>query len=112
MMLTATAEKSYGSGAEDGPGVAEAGGEATLNATSGDMDAVGAGGRHVAENWEWERFDSWGGNPASKSSGVGDIEGGPEAFRVAENPRGDRQGVGGGVELPSSTDNPRLEDLP
>ena len=50
-----------------------------MDATSEDTDAAGAGGRHVAENCEWERFDVWGGNPASNSSGVEDREGGHEA---------------------------------
>ena len=41
-----------------------------------------------------------------------DIEGSPKASGVAENPRGYRQGVGGGVELPMGTYNPVVEELP
>ena len=41
-----------------------------------------------------------------------DIEGGPEASRVAENSGGDCQGLGGGVEFPRGTDTPRLEEFP
>ena len=31
---------------------------------------------------------------------------------MAENPGGDRQGVGGGVELPRGINTPRVEELP
>ena len=43
---------------------------------------------------------------------MGDIEGGLEAYGVAENPGGDCQGVGGGVESPRGTNTPRVEELP
>ena len=39
-------------------------------------------------------------------------KGGPKASRVAENPRGDHQGVGGRVELPRGIDTPGIEELP
>ena len=47
-----------------------------------------------------------------ESPGVGDEEGGREASGVAENPRGSRQGVGGGIELPQGTDTLRVSELP
>ena len=43
---------------------------------------------------------------------MGSSEGGREAFRVAENPGGDRQGVGGRVELPRGIYTPQVEELP
>ena len=43
---------------------------------------------------------------------MGGKEGGRKAYRVAENPQGDRQGVQGGVELPQGIDTPRVEELP
>ena len=39
-------------------------------------------------------------------------EGGHEASVVAENPGEDRQGVGGGFELPRDIDTPGVEELP
>ena len=50
--------------------------------------------------------------PAGESSGVGYGEGGCKASGVAKNPRGNCQGVGGGVESPRGTDNPGVEELP
>ena len=49
---------------------------------------------------------------ANKPSGVGDKEGGREAARVAENPRGYSQGVRGGVESPQGIDTPIAAELP
>ena len=37
---------------------------------------------------------------------------GPKAFGIAENPRGDCQGVGGKVESPRGTNTPGVEELP
>ena len=59
-----------------------------------------------------ERVSSRRETPAGESSGVGYGEGGCKASGVAENPWGDRQGVGGGVESPRGTDNPGVEELP
>ena len=49
---------------------------------------------------------------ASEPSRVGGNEGSREAYRVAENPNGDRQGVGGGVELPQGINTPGVGALP
>ena len=54
----------------------------------------------------------WRGFPASEYSGVGGSEGGREPSGVAENLGGDRQGVGGGVELPRGINTPGVEELP
>ena len=43
---------------------------------------------------------------------MGEIEGGPKAYGVAKNPRGNRQGVGGGVDSPRGTNIPRVEEFP
>ena len=67
------------------------------------MDAAGAGGSNGAESRERERVSGQWENPAGKSSGIRDGEGGPKASGVAENPEVDCQGVGGGVELPRGT---------
>ena len=106
MTRTGTAEESEESGAEDGPGGAAAGWGATLDATSEDADAAGAKGRYGAKKREGEKL--W----ASESSGMGSRESCPEASGVAESPRGDRQGVGGGIELSMGTHTHRVEELP
>ena len=49
---------------------------------------------------------------ANKSPGVGGEEGGNEDSRVAKSPRGSRQGVGRGVELPQGNDTPGVTELP
>ena len=49
MTLTATAGESEGSGTEDGPRGAAAGGGATLEAISEDADTAGEGDRHGSE---------------------------------------------------------------
>ena len=49
---------------------------------------------------------------AHESPGVGDEEGGRKASGVAEKPRGSRQGVGGGVELPQGADTPKVATVP
>ena len=54
-MLTTRAGELEGSGTEDGPGGAAAGGSATLDATSEHADTTLAGGRHGAGNREIER---------------------------------------------------------
>ena len=100
-----------GSGAEEGPGGAAAGGDANSDATSKHVDTTGAGGCHGAEKRETERVSGQQENRAGESSGVGNREGGPEASVVAENPGGDRQGVGGEVQLPRGTDTPGVENL-
>ena len=85
MMLTATAEESEGSGAEDDPGGAVAGVGATSDETSKEAAATGAGGCHRAKKRERERVTVWQENPVGHSSGVGEREGVPEASVVAEN---------------------------
>ena len=70
------------------------------------------GGRHGAENREKERVAGRWENPASKSSRVGDREGGDKAFGVGENPGGNRQGGRGGVESPRGTNTAGVEELP
>ena len=47
-----------------------------------------------------------------QSSGMGGEEGGCEASEVVENPRGSRQGVGGGIELPQGNNTPGVAELP
>ena len=59
-----------------------------MDATSEDADAGGVDGRHRAEKRERERGTSQRGNPAGKSSGVGEREGGFEASGVAETQGG------------------------
>ena len=49
---------------------------------------------------------------AGKSSGVEGKEGGRESYGVAENHGEDRQGVGGGVELPQGIDTPGVNKFP
>ena len=76
---TATEKRLGGSGAETVPGGAAAGGGATSDTTAAEADAAGAGSCHRAEKWERKRFSGRRGNPAGKSSGVEDGEGGPKA---------------------------------
>ena len=52
------------------------------------------------------------GFPAGESLGVGGRKGGREASGVAENPRGDCQGVGGEVKLPRGINTPEVDELP
>ena len=61
---------------------------------------------------ERERVSEQRGNLSRNSLGVRYREGVHEASGVAENPRGDCQGVGGGVESPSGTNTPGVEELP
>ena len=49
---------------------------------------------------------------AGNSSGVRFKEGGRKAYGVAENPKGDRQGVRGGVESPQGINIPGEDELP
>ena len=49
---------------------------------------------------------------ASEPSGVRGDGGGREAYGVADNPRGDSQGLGGGVESPQGIDTPGVDALP
>ena len=107
IMPTATLEALGGSGTEDGLGVSAAGGGATSDSTNTDADAAGAGDHHGVENRKRERVTGRREKPAGKSSGVGEREGAPTASRVAENPGGHCQGVGGGVKLPRGTDTYR-----
>ena len=48
---------------------------------------------------------------AIEPSGVGGDRRGREAYKVAGNPGGDREGVGGGVESPQGIDTPRVDAL-
>ena len=70
------------------------------------------GGHNGERSGERERVDGRKENLAGESSGVRGREGGRKASRVAENPRSDRQGVGGGVELPRGINTPGVEELP
>ena len=98
------------------------------DATSANADKAGAGGRHRAITAARERVSGWQENTAgesyggggigegreaygvvSKPSRVGGDRGGCEAYGVAENPRGDRLGVGGEVESRQGIDTPRLD---
>ena len=58
MTPTATSEELEGSGTENGPGGVAAGGGATSDATTGDADAAGAGGRHGADKRERDKVAS------------------------------------------------------
>ena len=49
---------------------------------------------------------------AGDSSGVEGEEGGRVAYRVAENPGGDRQGVREGVDSPQGINTPGVEEFP
>ena len=48
---------------------------------------------------------------AHEYPGVRDKEGGREASRMAENPWGSCQGVGGGVKFPQGNDTPGVAEL-
>ena len=113
-LLTAKVRESEGSGAEAAPGGAAAGKGNTWDVTSEDavVDEAGTGGRHGEKQRGRERVSVRRGKPSGKFYGVGIREGSPEAFRVAENPGGDCQGVGGGVELQRGIENPGVEELP
>ena len=80
--------------------------------TSVAADEAGVGGRHGARSRVRESVSCQQENPAGKSSGVEGREGVHEASRVAENPGGDRQGVGGGVKPLQGVDTPLVEELP
>ena len=101
-----------GSGAEKSTAGAMTRRGATLYTTPDDVGAVGAGGRHGAGKRDRKRVARQRENLAGNSYGVGEGEGGGEASGVAENPRGDFQVVGGGVESPRGTNIPRVEELP
>ena len=109
----------------------KAGGSETGNSAFTAADETGAGGRHGARTTARERVAGQKKNPAGESYGVGGrgevreaygvttepsrVRGngrGREACRVAENPRGDRQGLGGGVKSPQGIDTPGVETLP
>ena len=49
---------------------------------------------------------------AGDYSGVEGEEGGRVAYRVAENPGGDRQGVREGVDSPQGINTPGVEEFP
>ena len=108
-----------------------AGGGNTGNESSAAADKARVGGRHRARLGNRGRSGGRRDNPYSKSlglqgddrgymaskvahesSGVGDEEGGREASRVAENPRGSRQGVGRGVKSPQGINTSRVAELP
>ena len=128
---TAMAWGTQESGKGELPGDAMAGGGDTEKAPSVAANKVGPRGRHGArpanrvryrgrrENQEDEYSEVQGNDRgceasrvAHESPGVGAEEGGREASRVWENPRGSRQGVNEGVELPEGTDTPGVLDLP
>ena len=128
---TETAGGTPESSADRRLGDAMAGGVNTRKASSAATGKVGAGGRHAARPEQRGRLAGRQENPASESSevrgddsgreafvvahkspGVGEEEGGSKASRVVENPRGYRQGVGGGVESPQGTDTPGVADFP
>ena len=92
-------------------GTADDGG-ATSDATPEYTAAAGAGGYHGAGKRDREKVSCRQEKSADKSSGVGEEEGGPKASRVEENPRRDRQGVGGGVESPRGTNTHGVEEFP
>ena len=93
MILTATAEASEESDAEEGSGGEAADGGATSEVTNADAESAGEGGCHGVENRESEGFAGRQENPDGKSFGVREIEEIPEAIRVTENPGGGCQGV-------------------
>ena len=70
MVQRETEEESEGSGAENGPGGSAAGGGATLEATSKDVDTGGVGGRHGVKKRERYRVTGQQENPARESYGV------------------------------------------
>ena len=76
-----------GSGAEDTPGVAAAGGGGTLDATSEDADAAGAGGRHGWEEGKERRFPA-GGKTWGTSHLEWDIDRGVQGLWSGKNPGG------------------------
>ena len=110
--LATTAGEQEGSGAGDDPGGAAAGGGATTDATSEGVAAAGVGVRHGSGRGERSRVACRRENPDGDPSGVGNREGGHEASGVAENPGGDRQGVGWVVESPQGINTPGVEELP
>ena len=81
--LTVTAGEHEGSGEGDYPGGPGGPVGATVDATSEYAAAEGAGGHHGVGIVERARVAGRQENPAGKSSGVGNREGGHEASRVA-----------------------------
>ena len=107
-----TAQESKGSGAGPLPGGTAAGRGNTWVVTYKAADEAGAGGRHRERPGERERVSGRQENSAGESSEVGNRERGREASGVAENSGGDREGVGGGVELPRGIGTPGVEEFP
>ena len=97
---TATAQVSKGSGLGMLSGSVAVGGGNTSVVTSEATDKAGGGGRRRSRPGESEGVAVRQENPAGKSS------------VVAENPGGDRQGVGGVVESPRVINVPVVEELP
>ena len=95
---TAMAQGSQGSGVGPLTGGTAAVRGNTWVVTFASAYETGMGGRHGARPREMEMVSRRQENLASESSGVRDREGVRKASRVAGNPGGDRQGVGGGVE--------------
>ena len=111
-MWTAMARVPQGSGAGPLPGGTAAGKSNTREVTSAGADEAGEGVRHGARPGVRERVAGRWENLSGESSDVGDREGGHEASGVAENPEGDRQGVGGGVKSPQGIEKPGVEEFP
>ena len=101
-----TAEAPEGSGADTVPGDASSGGGATSYVTTVEADAAGVGEIYGAEK---RGGDGQQENLARESSGVRKVDGDPGPPEWRETPRGGRQGVGGGVELPRKIDTPGVE---
>ena len=99
--------------------------------TSAANNEAGAGGRHGArtaarervagrrEQLAGESYEVLGGGEGfkayrvlSETLGVRGDGGGREAYGVAENPGGNRQGVQGGVKSPQGIDTPGVDALP
>ena len=129
--LTATAGDTEERGADGRPWGAAAGMGDTGQATSAAANKAGAGGRHGEKTATRERVASRRENLAGNSYGVGGVgegreaygvatepsqvrgdRGGREAYGVMENPGGDHQGVGGGVESPQGINTPGVDALP
>ena len=73
--MTSTAGELEGSGTEDAPGGAVAGGGATSDATFENAAAAGARGCHGEGRGEREGYAGRRENPTGKSSGVGNRQG-------------------------------------
>ena len=94
------------------PGGTEADGEKIWVVTSVAADEAGVGGFHGEKPGVKKSVAGQKENSAGELSGVRNIEGGHEASGMVENPRGDRQGVRGGVKLPQGINTPGVEELP